>query len=56
MATMTSHGQSPWVLLKRALGLGRKPVQVTRPAPRQAYDDYWAMQSRKESRTAPVKK
>jgi hypothetical protein len=54
MASMTSHGQSPWLLLKRAIGLGRKPAPATpRPA---AYDDYWALQNRKDSRPAPIKK
>lgn len=54
MASMTSHGQSPWLLLKRAIGLGRKPAP---PAPRPAtYDDYWALQNRKDKRPAPIKK
>ena len=53
MASMTSHGQSPWLLLKRAIGLARKPAPAApRPA---AYDDYWALQNRKDSRPAPIK-
>ncbi len=57
MATMTSHGPSPWLLLKRAFGLAPKPAPATRTPPRQAaYDDYWAMQNRKDSRPAPIKK
>lgn len=56
MATMTSSGQSPWLLLKRAFGFARKPAPAARTAPRQAYDDYWALQNRKDGRPAPARK
>lgn len=57
MATMTSQGPNPWLLLKRAFGLAPKPAPATRAAPRQAaYDDYWALQNHKASRPAPIKK
>ena len=56
MASAVSQGHSPWTLLKRALGLDRKPATDPRPARPAAYADYWALQQRKDPRTSPAKK
>lgn len=55
MATAVSQGQSPWTMLKKAIGLDRKPAPPAKPQRLAAYDDYWALHQRKDPRPLPKK-